>query len=141
MARVAAANAKGWGAASPANSVGATAKTLPAQSAAVTRGSETAPAYVEVDWTALTGSTDTGGLSITSYNLEYDQGSGEPAGGASWSSLVGSPSASLLLTYTLNGAGVVTGGQAYQFRVRANNPLGWGPWSTITVVWASAAPA
>ena len=63
---------------------------------------------------------------------------GEAPGGASWATLVGYPSDSLLTTYTLSGT---TGGETTQFRVRAKNPLGWGPWSDITSVAASAVPA
>ena len=94
-----------------------------------------------VSWTALDGASSTGGLPIVSYHLEFDQGSGEPTGGASWQSLVGDPSPSLLLAYTVSGAGVVTGGTTYQFRVRASNALGFGPWSDVTSVLAAAAPS
>jgi len=72
VVRVAAENAKGWGAVSAGNSAGATAKTLPGQLAAVTRGSSTTPAQVAVEWAALTGASSTGGLPTTSYHLEYD---------------------------------------------------------------------
>jgi hypothetical protein len=140
VVRVAAENEKGWGLVSGENTAGATATTLPAQASAPTRGDATTPAEVEVQWTALTGASSTGGLAITSYHLEYDRGSGESPGGASWQSLLGDPSASLLLEYTATGAGVVTGGTTYQFRVRAANVLGWGPWSAVVAVLAAAPP-
>lgn len=51
---------------------------------------------------------------------------------------MGYPSDTLLTTYTLSGT---TGGETTQFRVRAKNALGWGPWSDVTAVAASAVPA
>ena len=91
-----------------------------------------------MEWAALTTSTERGGLAILSYQLEHDAASGEAPGGASWATLVGDPSDSLLTTYTLSGT---TGGASTQFRTRAKNALGWGPWSAITAVAASAVPA
>ena len=115
--------------------------TLPGQVAAVTRDSTTSPTQVVVSWTALSLASDTGSLPILSYQLEFDQGSGEPTGSASWQSLVGNPSPSLLLKYSVNGSGVVTSGTTYRFRVRASNALGWGPWSEVTAVLAAAVPS
>lgn len=52
--------------------------------------------------------------------------------------MAGYPSDSLLTSYTLTGT---TGGATTQFRTRAKNALGWGPWSDVTAVAASAVPA
>jgi hypothetical protein len=89
-------------------------------------------------WAALTTSTETGGLTILSYHLEHDAASGEAVDGSSWVDLVGYPSDSLLTTYTLSGT---TGGEITQFRVRAKNAIGWGTWSEVASVAASAVPA
>jgi hypothetical protein len=80
-------------------------------------------------------------MPITSYRLEYDQGNGEAVGGASWQTLVGDPSPSLLLEYTVTGSGIIAGGEDYQFRVAAANALGWGAWSAVSTIAASAAPS
>jgi hypothetical protein len=75
--RVYAENGKAWSAAPTAvNADGARAKGLPAQPAPVIRGRTTSTAQVQVDWTALTTTAETGGLPITSYALEYDKGTG-----------------------------------------------------------------
>jgi hypothetical protein len=108
IVRISAYNEKGWGATSTENSAGGAATAVPAQVLAPTRGSETAPTQIQIDWVALTTSTDTGGLTILSYHLEHDAASGEATGGASWVDLVGYPSDSLLTTYTLSGT---TGGE------------------------------
>ena len=54
--------------------------------------------------------------------------------------MVGYPSHSLLTEYTVAGSSIL-GGSTYQLRVRARNAIGWGDWSTVTSVVASAAPA
>ncbi len=70
--RVSATNGKGAGPTSAGNTSGATAKTVPARAAAPTRGVDTSPHQVNVLWSALVGDSDTGGLPIVSYQLEYD---------------------------------------------------------------------
>jgi hypothetical protein len=104
------------------------------------RGSNTSPSLIQVTWTALTTTSATGGMSILSYHLEYDDGTGEAVEGSSWVDLVGYPSHSLLTEYTVAGTSII-GGTTYQLRVRAGNAIGWGDWSTVTSVVASAAPA
>lgn len=116
------------------------ATTLPSAMVTPTRGSATTPAQVQVDWVALTLSSATGGLAITSYRLEYDAGTGQATGGAGWQTLVGDPSPSTLLSYTASGSGTITSGAAYRFRVAASNVLGWGPWSGVATVDATAVP-
>lgn len=75
--RVSAENGKAWSAAPTAVNVdGAKAKGVPAQPAPVTRGRTTSTAQVQVDWTTLATTTETGGLPITSFALEYDKGTG-----------------------------------------------------------------
>jgi hypothetical protein len=139
--RVRAYNLKGEGQVSEENTSGATAKTVPTAPAAVTRGSSTSPSQVEAVWVALATTAETGGLPIRSYELEYDQGaSAEPVGGSSWTTLVGNPSDSLLTSYTASGSSIV-GGTTYRFRLRARNAVGWGAWSPVASIAASAVPA
>ena len=64
----------------------------------------------------IAGDTDTGGLPILSYKLEWDQG------GSSWTALVGDTPASLATSYTVTG---LTEGQAYSFRYVVRNEVGW----------------
>ena len=105
------------------------------------RADETSPTQVQVTWQAMSSDAETGGLAILSYELEYDKSSGDTPGTGNWQTLVGYPSDSLLTEYMVSGDAIVTGtGEAYQFRVRAKNALGWGNWSPIGVVAASAAP-
>jgi hypothetical protein len=139
VVRAAAYNEKGFGPMAPENTAGGTAKTVPAAPSAPTRGEATTPEQVEVEWTALATTSETGGLPILSYALAYDAGSGEPYGGASWVDLVGYPSDSLGLSYTATGTAIV-GGQAYVFAVRARNAIGWGPASLTASVVASSRP-
>jgi hypothetical protein len=83
---------------------------------------------------ALASSADTGGATITSYNLQWDAGSSQ----ANWSDLVGLTSSYLGSEFvaTTN----VVAGQAYAVRIRAFNAHGWGAFSPAAVIAASAAP-
>lgn len=99
-----------------------------------TRGEGTSEAQIHVLWTALVSDVDMGGAPVTSYNLEWDEASGE----ASWSHLVGFTSSYTATEYIAT-TGVVPG-EEYAFRVRAYNAHGWGDASTTTTIAASAAP-
>lgn len=68
-------------------------------------------------WPALSG-TETGGVTLDNYEVEYDQGT------ATWTSLVIQPGTS----YTATG---LTGGLTYQFQVRGINIYGSGPFSSV----------
>ena len=130
--RVTAANSYGPGPASPANTAGADVRVAPLAMAAPIRGPATASAQVEVQWTLLAGPSD-GGSPVTSYHLQWDQGTG------TWADLVGLVSPHLLAGYTVTTG--VTPGTSHQFRVRAANVYGWGPYSPATAILASQAPA
>ena len=86
-------------------------------------------------WSALTSTSDTGASAITSYNLEWDQGLG---GTTNFVELVGDTTPYTSLSYSKSG---LTPGQAYQFRLRAENALGWGSYSSVTTMTPSAAPS
>jgi hypothetical protein len=71
-------------------------------------GSDTTTTQLAVDFVALTSGADTGGSTIDSYNLQWDQGTG------AWVDLFGEDGAyQLLTTYTVTSG--VTGGSAYRF--------------------------
>lgn len=72
---------------------------------------------------------------VTSYNLWWDEGSN----GEFWYSLIGLDDPVLtqtMFTVTNN----VLEGQYYQFKIRAKNVWGWGPFSPIVTIRASTFP-
>ena len=64
--------------------------------------------------------------------MQWDAGTG------TFVDLVGNSIDSLALTYTVSSS--VVAGTLYQFRVRAKNYWGWGPYSTAVSIKASSAP-
>ena len=120
--RVTAVNEKGASATPSDTSAGdATAKTVPAQMASdtIVRGQETSEYQVHVQWSELATEVETGGSPITSYNLQWDQGTD----GGSWTDLVGSSSNYALTEFTVSD-GIVKG-TTYLFKIRARNIYGW----------------
>ena len=108
--RVAAINFYGQGPYSEVN-LGSTTvqvKTEPAQMAAVDRESTTTTTQIAVSWTTLINAEDTGGSSITSYELEWDSGTV----GTTWTTIYSNGQDS---SHTQTD-GVVSGTR-YQFRV------------------------
>lgn len=98
---------------------------------------QTSDEQIVVSWSALTTDAERGGpsTSVTSYNLQWDNGSG----GVSWEALVGISPPSLQTTHTQT-AGIVPG-RLYQLRVRAKNKFGWGVESSPAIeVYAAAKP-
>lgn len=96
------------------------------------RGSSTGEAQIEIEWDGVLG-LDTGGSAITSYNLQWDQGSG-----VFGVDLAGASVDYILTSYTLTN-GLVAGG-LYAFRYRAANKYGWGPWSDVATLAAADHP-
>lgn len=144
VARVAAVNAIAVGDASPVNSVGAKIQTLPAAPSGLASGAGTSATQIELSWTALTTEAEIGGVvgevSITSYHVEWDAG----ASAGPWAELAGLSSAYTATTFTTSPgdpAQVLTAGQTYRFRVRAQNAQGWGPYSTAFSILAAGPPA
>lgn len=133
QARVMAENANGWGSLSQVNLVGAAVETEPSQMGAPTMGSATTTTQLAIDFVALTAGSETGGSTIDSYHLQWDQGTG------SWLDLFGEDGAyQLLTTYTVTSG--VSGGSAYRFKVRAHNTHGWSEYSDEGLVYATSAP-
>lgn len=88
---------------------------------------------IDVTWSALA-SPANGGSTITSYHLQYDDGTS----GVTWTDLVGLSPSSTATTYTLTG---ITAGTTYQFKVRASNIFGWGDYSSTHSILAAVAPS
>lgn len=135
IAKVLAKNERGWSAASEASATGVEVKTEPSKMATPTNDDTTTnQARIKVAWSALA-DPDNGGSDITSYHLQWDNGSG----GSTWVDLVGLSPTSTALSFTVS-TGVVSG-TSYKFRVRAANVYGWGSYSSTLTVKAAAAPA
>lgn len=93
--------------------IGALIITVPhAPTVAPTRNSATTSTTLKIDYTALTG-TATGGDSILSYQLEWDNNSN----GVNWTPLTGLSPHSLSTSFIQS----VTAGNIYKFRYRALN--------------------
>lgn len=99
-----------------------------------TRGSDTSEDQIQVNWNALTVSSDQGGSNILSYHLQWDSGSS----GGTWDDLLGYPTNSLALTYTVTTS--IIAGTSYQFQVQASNIYGFGTYSSIYTIVASDVP-
>jgi titin len=133
-ARATATNLVGTGAAGPVS----VTQTVLAQVAPLTppttprRGSGTTQAQIVIDWDALVAPL-TGGSGITSYNLQWDQGTGTFG-----VDLTGISTNYTGTTHTQT-AGVVAG-TAYQFRYRAANNLGWSGYSAAVSILAAEVP-
>lgn len=134
QARVQAKNVIGWNEVSEPNTLGATVRTEPVQMGATTRGSSTSENQIEVLWTALTAVNDIRGSAIASYHLQWDAGST----GVNWFDLTGF-SMNYMLTRFVVTSGVVKG-YPYQFRVRAKNAYGFGPYSDPANIRTSDKP-
>lgn len=68
-------NAYGWGDVSdPVGTL--SVKTEPTKMAAPVRGSGTTTSLLQLTWVALSTSADTGGATVTSYNVQWDAGTG-----------------------------------------------------------------
>jgi hypothetical protein len=91
------------------------------------RGTSTSSSQIEVTWTALTTSAETGGASITSYHLQWDAGTN-----TTWYDVVGL-SPSYTSTSVILSSSVVAG-NTYYFRVRAKNAQGWGSYSDVSSI-------
>lgn len=130
-AKVFATNTNGDGAASSPNSSGDTIALKP-QEAPVPFESAATATSLTVDWNTLTTNAQTGGLPITSYQLDYDQGTN------TWTDLIGLSSDSTATSHTVNS---LTAGTPYKFRVRAKNAINFGDYSAEVTLTPSAKPS
>lgn len=130
--QVEAQNVMGYSIPSPSNTFGITAKKLPQTApSSLQRGSSTTKTTIQINWTGITASTDTGGQ-VVDYIVYYDKGTA----GASWYVLT--TSTANMTTWTDYG---FTTGRSYQFKVAAFNDFGIGPQSTAFTIWAAIAPS
>lgn len=97
---------------------------------APTRGADTNETSIQVNWFGLSGN-ETGGAAITSYNLQTDTGSN----GTTWTNIASQLDLTFVLT-EINAPGVT-----YQFRVRAENIYGFGPFSDSIAIKTPTAPS
>lgn len=75
----------------------------------------------------------TGGSPLISYHLQY-----QDAYSGTWVDLNGLSNPSLLSQYTLTG---LTKGDSYMFRFRAENEIGWSPYSDETIIVTADVPS
>lgn len=100
----------------------------------MTRGAASSNLQLELVWLPLTTFVQTGGVSILSYELDWDNGLNQNV----WNPLVGYSSAFTGLSYITTD---VTAGTTYSFKLRAQNVHGWSDWSTVTTLLAASVPA
>jgi hypothetical protein len=139
VVRASAYNANGWSTVSTPNTSGAKVRTIATTMHAPVRDASSSDTQIVLTWSTLTGDADTGGATILSYGLEWDAGTTGGAGGQVWSYLSGHTVRSLTTTFTISSG--LTAGQAYLFRLKAENVYGWGPASTQTTVYAAGLPS
>jgi hypothetical protein len=99
-------------------------------------GPLTTETQIDVSWMPLTTSAAMGGAtcSIISYNLEWDRGTN----GLEWHELTGVYSIYQSSNYVHKED--ISSGNTYQFRVKAKNKHGWGPYSDIVSILAAIVP-
>ena len=113
--------------------------TVPDQMSSPIRDALTTVSQIVVDWTPLS-SPSNGNSPITSYLLEWDDGTS----GASWYDLVGGSPLSTATTYTVTttqSGGSLIAGTYYRFRVTARNIFGYGLTSNYIAIKAATTPA
>jgi hypothetical protein len=107
--RIAATNSIGT---SPYTSVvGVLVQTVPLTPASVVQGTETTEQHIEVNWSLITEDSQTGGGDISSYRLDWDNGTNQMI----WTTLVGYSSAYLGTTWIQGGT---VPGEYYNFRIQ-----------------------
>jgi hypothetical protein len=126
-------NDDGWGERSSANTAGATIMTVPVAMGTAIEDGLTSSTQIVLTWAALVTTVDIGGTEITSYEVSWDAGSG----GSSWTALRGYSSPDTSTTFTTTS---VTAGDAYQFKLRAQNALGFGAYGLVLSVIPSSVP-
>lgn len=115
------------------NTSGAEYKAVPGTMSTPTRGAASTESSIVVEWTAPSTQAETGGSSITGYEIVWDAGDGSAD-----TTLAGLVSSYTSTSYT-QGSGL-TEGDDYLFKVRAKNIYGWGPYSAVATIAASSVP-
>ena len=91
---------------------------------------------IRVTWSALSTLASQGGVAVDSYHLQWDSGTS----GVTWTDVQGQDGSLSTATSATISSGI-TGGNSYQFRLRAHNIHGWGTYSSVLTVTASGVPA
>jgi hypothetical protein len=133
VAAVIATNAFGDSTQSADSSSGATYKTLPSAPGSSPTLNEQTETSITVDWATLTLDAETGGSTILSYNLVYDEGSGDDT----FVSLLGESPYSTATTYQKGG---LTTDTVFEFKYRAYNKYGWSDYSPSIEIRAATVP-
>ena len=107
--KVEAKNAKGWSTPSTANTAGALAQTAPTAGATASRGPATDAGQLEVTWTAVTTSPADGGSTILSYEVYWDNASGDAPSAGTWVLVATVAAGSPTLSVTAGPGGITTG--------------------------------
>ena len=109
-------------------------KTTPiAPSSGPTRNNSSTATIIVLDLAALKSDSSIGGDTILSYELDWDNGTNSDPTIV----LQGNPIDSLSLSYTSNS--LITG-SSYNFKYRAKNNIGWGPFSPTTSIVCGTSP-
>jgi hypothetical protein len=126
-------NLRGWSDAYPLNDESTAPKiqSEPLKMQPTTEGSATSRSVIEIKWDQIVPPND-GGSAILSYNLYWDRGNGN------WINLVGQTSDYTSLKFSIGNLIVESG--SYQFKVRARNRWGFGPFSNSMTIIASGSP-
>lgn len=93
----------------------------------------TSDELLKVDWLAIE-APQNGGDTVLSYNLQFD----DATDGQTWINLAGFATDALDLTFSQTSS--IQKGKTYQFKVRAKNAQGWGPFSDILYLVAARRP-
>jgi len=94
----------------------------------------TTEAEILINWTALSSPGD-GYSDVVAYNLQWDKGTT----GTSWFDLYGVVPTATLLSFTLTSD--IVPGEDYQFKIRAGNVHGFGPFSNVFTIKAAGIPS
>lgn len=78
--------------------------------------------------------SQTGGATVDSYNLRYDDASE----GATWTNLIGYSANQTTLSYSVTSS--IQIGRTYKFQYRVLNMHGWSEWSPVLDLIAAQAP-
>lgn len=133
--RVTPKNQVGWGTTS--STITVQADTEP-QSVTSLSATQVDPYLITITWTNLTTNTETGRDPITFYSVEWDQGLGT-ANAANWVA-VNAESAGIQNPFPHPRATLFPPGQNVNYRVRAKNGVGFGPYSAVLPVLTDTIP-
>lgn len=116
-------------------------RTKPTTMNSPVRDPASSDSLIVLTWSPLAAAADTGGASVLSYGLSWDDGTTsdpDPSVVQSWHQLSGYTQRTTTTTFTVT-TGLIPG-RAYLFRLEAENVYGWGPPSTNKEIYAAGLP-